>query len=423
MAKTSAAKEILKSSMQTKDVYHYVNSDEGIDIKSKEVFKNGKKLIHYPFRRDGIPKYNNIKRIFYEEMPDPLPRGFKKVYQKGYGLTRTCQSLVYLIQDKYPSVETLIFSTKQKSSVSSKKIIFNATDFDNQYDRLGLLFQRHSEEIKQASQEVLAKIFPDKFKNVKPRYTKNSLSELIKNAADNIKDFSAKDVEAAIDLFNLVAEEKEIEQTTKTLRTKEIIEEYYLEEVLAEFRKQLKQKTETTTLEKNWQIFFKTYNWIFSQLFAFPVLYFDSEAYVGGKTIENKNGKVVDFVYKNALTSNIALIEIKTHLTPLLESNPYRGKDVFSITKHFSGAIAQVLDQKDNLMKDFNNTCKGAGLEAFNPPCIIVIGRISALDKNQRKSFELFRSSCKEVHIVTFDEVCLKIENLLSILTGKTKKK
>ena len=110
-------------------------------------------------------------------------------------------------------------------------------------------------------------------------------------------------------------------------------------------------------------------------------------------------------------------------LTSILESKPYRGKDVFSITKHFSGAIAQVLDQKDNLMKDFNNTCKGTELEAFNPRCIIVIGKLASLSKNQRKSFELFRSSCKEVHIVTFDEVCQKIENLLSILAGKEQKK
>lgn len=419
MAKKDTTEEVLKNNQRTKEVYHYIDHEEGIEIKSKEVFKNGKKIVHYPFRRDGSPKYNNIKAIIYEEMPDSLPRGFIKAYQKGYGLTKTCQPLIYQIQDKYPSVDTLVFSTKQNSRFDTTKVIFNANDFDRQYNHLALLFQRHSTETKTTAHDVLANIFPGQFKGTKKTYTKGSLSLFIKTITDNISEFSIKDTEAVVEIFNLVAENKEIEQTVKTLRTKEIIEEYYLEEILKQFKKNLDQKNDTQALEKKWQAFFKEYNWIFSQLFASPVIYFDSEAYVGGKTIGNTNGKVVDFVYKNALTNNVTLIEIKTHLTPLLESKAYRGKDVFSITKHFSGAISQVLDQKDNLLSEFNSLSKGTDLQAFNPRCIVVIGKIDSLSKDQRKSFELFRNSYKEINIVTFDEIFKTIENLLKILTRK----
>jgi hypothetical protein len=422
MAKKQQSKEILRQRMRTKNVYYYVDQINNLDIKSKEVFKNGKKEIHYPFRWDGSPKYGNIKKIIYENMPQPLPRGFNKSFKKGYGLTRTCRQLVFTLQDKYPSIETLIFSGKRKSSIGTREAVFDWQEFDKQYDHLSALSQKHSEETKTLSAEVLAAIFPKKFSKIKTKYIKHSVSLYINEIMDNIEHFSNRDVQAAVSLFESIVEEKVGINTKKTLKTKEVIEEYYIEEVLGEFESRLCQKGETSTLEKKWQQFFKDYNWIFSQLFASPVLYFGSEAYIGGKTINNKGGKIVDFIYKNALTNNLALIEIKTHLTPLLEQKPYRGKDVFSITKHFSGAIAQVLDQKDNLMKDFNKTCKGEELEAFNPRCIIVIGKMATLNKYQKKSFELFRSSCKDVHIVTFDEILQKLTNLYSILTGKAKK-
>jgi len=42
----------------------------------------------------------------------------------------------------------------------------------------------------------------------------------------------------------------------------------------------LQQKTDTKTLEKKWQSFFKIHNRIFSQILALPVVFFEDEAYV-----------------------------------------------------------------------------------------------------------------------------------------------
>jgi hypothetical protein len=34
-------------------IYHYIDKENGINILTKEIFKNEEKIIHYPFYRKG----------------------------------------------------------------------------------------------------------------------------------------------------------------------------------------------------------------------------------------------------------------------------------------------------------------------------------------------------------------------------------
>ena len=71
----------------------------------------------------------------------------------------------------------------------------------------------------------------------------------------------------------------------------------------------------TNNQEEYWQsAVLKTYPWIISQVFSAPCAMFQDKAYVSGKTIDNRNGNVLDFLYQNKLTNNVDLIEIKTPL-------------------------------------------------------------------------------------------------------------
>ena len=54
-------------------------------------------------------------------------------------------------------------------------------------------------------------------------------------------------------------------------------------------------------------------------------------SFVGGKIVKNVDGKIVDYLYRNDLTKNVALIEIKTPETKLLE-NEYRA-NIYSLSK------------------------------------------------------------------------------------------
>src|SRR5690606_26063976 len=132
--------------------------------------------------------------------------------------------------------------------------------------------------------------------------------------------------------------------TESIKKTKEIIDNKYIKATITEFKKLLTAKSDTPTLEKKWQNFLKTNSWIFSSIFAQPVILYVYEAYVGGKTIENKNWKFNDFLIQSKISSNVSFLEIKTHLTATLETKAYRGNDVCSITKELSGSISQVLN-------------------------------------------------------------------------------
>lgn len=70
--------------------------------------------------------------------------------------------------------------------------------------------------------------------------------------------------------------------------------------------------------EPAWQEFLKSNDWILGQAFAQPVLLFRSSATVRPGTMAQSDRQIVDHVYTNALTSNLALVEIKKPSTQLL---------------------------------------------------------------------------------------------------------
>lgn len=70
--------------------------------------------------------------------------------------------------------------------------------------------------------------------------------------------------------------------------------------------------------EALWQNLLTKHIYVFEQVFSWPVTIHEDMAYVGGKGVDNKGGSIVDFLVKNQLTNNVALIEIKTPGTGLL---------------------------------------------------------------------------------------------------------
>jgi hypothetical protein len=144
-----------------------------------------------------------------------------------------------------------------------------------------------------------------------------------------------------------------------------------------------------------------------------------NKCYVGGKLINNSGGNLVDFIYASRLTGNIALVEIKTPKTKLL-GKKYRS-NAYSVSEEMSGSFIQVLNYKDQLMKEYYKLSKGdegSSFTAFNPKCLIVIGTLESelKDGNQYKSFELFRNSITNVEIVTYDELFQKAQDILDMV-------
>jgi len=169
--------------------------------------------------------------------------------------------------------------------------------------------------------------------------------------------------------------------------------------------------------EEFWQGVFTSDSWIISQVFSYPVVIIKDKAYVGGKTIGNVDGNIVDFLYANQITNNVVLVEIKTPTTKLLSAQ-YR--NVFSISTDLSGAINQTLNYRGEIEKNFHALFSGSEnkYQVINPRCLLIVGshENEQLDKIQMKSFEIFRSDLKSVEVITFDELFAKIRLLLSLI-------
>lgn len=170
--------------------------------------------------------------------------------------------------------------------------------------------------------------------------------------------------------------------------------------------------------EEFWQneVFTKN-QWILSQVFLCPYTFFKGKAYVGGKNIDNSNGNIVDFIYKNNLSKNTALVEIKTPKTKLI-GRKYRNNS-YCISDELSGAITQVLSYKHSLSCEINILRNSdSEYEAFNPKCVILIGTLNDLNIDEKRSFELFRNSYKDIEILTYDELLCRINNLTKLISS-----
>lgn len=97
--------------------------------------------------------------------------------------------------------------------------------------------------------------------------------------------------------------------------------------------------------EEFWQTTFMDNSWLISQLFATPMVIFKGKAHVGGKSINNSGGQIADFIYKNLLTSNISIVEIKTPCASIVSRSSYR-EGVYAVTEEVTGGVIQVLSQK-----------------------------------------------------------------------------
>ena len=126
-------------------------------------------------------------------------------------------------------------------------------------------------------------------------------------------------------------------------------------------------------------------------------------------------------MFKNTLTNNIALVEIKRPGTPLLDPNEYR-KGVYGPHKELNKAITQALDQCFHLQSELpilKYNARQDDLESYNIRCIVIAGRTPSDDDDKMKSLELFRNNLRSVTIVTYDEILESLKTLHHFLSNE----
>ena len=342
----------------------------------------------------------------------------------GWGFTKTLYPLAYYLNDNF-EIEEIIVEKNGKVDIDilNKKLYLNETCLTTLQNIFTNLFKKHKDETDFILKVNLHTFFPKSFPLPTNKYIANALAISLASWGNTIDEFSNADKAAIKELFEKLSLGTDFLTKEALAKTKEIVDNKYIQATLKKFKDLMALKTESENLEKDWQTFLRENSWIFSSIFAQPVILFKSEAYVGGKTIDNQNGKFNDFLIKNSLSDNVSFLEIKTHKTKMFENTPYRGEDVFCASKELTGCIIQVLNQRENFQKEFYILRgKSIGKESFatfNSKCVVLIGSTKNLDDKQIHSFELFRSNSRDVEILTFDELQTKIESLQKVMAEK----
>lgn len=174
--------------------------------------------------------------------------------------------------------------------------------------------------------------------------------------------------------------------------------------------------------EEFWQKLLANQAFVLEQLFYFPIVIIKSKAYVGGKSVLNRGGNIVDFLVKNYVTNAVGLIEIKTPKTSLLGTEYRTG--IHNVSSELSGSVLQVLSYRDSLIQEKARLFDVADstMESFDPHCVVIVGHAGKelSDTPRKQAFELFRRQLSDVQIVTYDELFERTKRLVMLLEGRT---
>lgn len=391
------------------ETYHYCDESGKPVFLTKEIYKKEKRIIFYPYsvdRENGSVKSKRIHKLEFIgfESQDDIPPDFRVTGKYGPKSLRARHFLAGLYL-KYREAFYYTIGINIPNSFKETHISLNWADLKTTLNEIYKEKMAYDKEKNFLISKGLARINP--LIQVSKRYMPSGELGRFLLKYDSFAKVNSEDLNALSSILNLIPPSI-IKTTSNFINSKEKINKVYIEDLIQQFEKLSASNKDN---EKQWQSFFEKNAWILSHLFPYEVILRKKEAYVGGKTIDNDQGRIIDFLFESGFRDNYALLETKTHKKELFKKVAYRKPDVFPMSDELSAGIAQCLDQKDTFLKNF-----GRDNPSFDPKCILIIGTKSTLTDAQRHCFELIRSSQKNVDIVTFDEILMKLKGLVKVL-------
>lgn len=344
------------------------------------------------------------------ELLERLPPGFIKDIRYGLGLTKEYRAIIYAVED-LTAYHYFTIGNEKTGDMDCGGFHLNWHDYDEMRrtcNRITVRARRAALITKTAAtyNYIAYRLGVDQ----KPLPANNdTISKMLRIKITDTDKQSA---------MNIVAEDKSAVKQTDSVtlaKLKSNIELVSLERLIASYEALLNKKTQ----EGTWQQLFNQNPFILSLAFGYPAIKISDQASIGGKRLSGDGDKITDYLIKNGITNNLALIEIKKPSSTLLNKTAYRGS-VFSASTELTGSVTQVLDQCYQLQKNIatiKDNNRLFDIESYAVHCILIIGTMPK-DEDERKSFEIYRRNSKNVQIITFDELLLKLKQLHEFLSN-----
>lgn len=414
--------EYLKEKLKTKDKYYFYDSEQDFEILVKEVMKNRKEIIHYPFNKDGKSKYN-FKKIIYRNMPNPLPAGIIKSPYYGYGFTKEVNPYIYKLQDEFKKLETIIVDYQGETKIIDDTIIqLSYNDIKKARNLIVPMLNKQKIEKNNLVVGILNDTFPGLVEEKQEEYTTGELASFIASKNITAENLSVADLKSITDLISKLNINHLFVKEKRLITTKEKIEKIYLEDIVDKYKELMSQKTETTGLEDKWQEFFSENILYFNMGY---VEKFEKERIQGDKTLN-----IPDYILLNTY-GYLDVFEIKTHLTKLLSHD--KGRDNFYWSSEATKAISQaenyidsMIEQSKTLIVNIRDKYK-INVDVIRPKVYIIAsswdniagrGTSEKFDsgkfKKLKNDFRRLNNALKNIEFVLYDELLNVFENTIS---------
>ncbi len=359
-----------------------------------------------------------------EDMLQGLPSGFVRNPYFGLGLNWDIRYLTEAVEEIEAVTDLRIIKGARRSapSLSGTSYVIAASMFDDARKSIG---RAHEKALTIAAMEkrtfihnaLLTTLDPVTYPE-KPRfYQKNAIVEAIGNSLDKAGILSPADQAAVVNVTRASVRTLSSAQPAEMMALNREIELVTLESLI----KRIKERLAKTYTEGEWQTFLFENPFVLRLAFGYPILMMGGQISVGGGRFDGSGDKISDFAIKAAASGNLALIEIKTTKTHLVQPTPYRG-DLHAPGHALTAAVSQVLDQQYQLQKDISSRKNNSGVwdvESYAVQALVIAGLLPT-SRAELKSLELYRNSLKSVTIVSFDELLCKLEQLHDFLTEET---
>lgn len=351
---------------------------------------------------------------------ESLPTCFIKDYDYGLGFVAAFRFIVLAIEELSDCTEIEITASRKTGVDGNGKIFYiSYKDLDKVRKTINTTIRNSQAAARSVNSGVTRNFFAEAIG--KPKVDiKTGRSPLRRSITDTLlRGESSLSEEEQEEVLNVVARNtKSIAKSKpeKLATLKKDIELVTLDGLIDRYQEMMSTKRP----EGDWQEFLDENSFILGLAFGYPVVKVHGQASVGGHKLSGKGETIADFLVKNSLTDNSAIIEIKTPQTRMFNKSPYRN-GIYPPSAQLVGAVNQALDQKHNFEGEIAQIKVNSRLfdiETYSVRCCLVVGTMP-VEEDRKRSFELFRGNSKHVEIVTFDELLEKLKGLRDLLTSR----
>jgi Domain of unknown function (DUF4263) len=395
------------------------------------------RIVMYPIhtnphaQRYLSPRHGRFLTLIYEDSQEeePLPDNaedatrqiefrlphllFNDACRLGLGLNKDLaafwQKLLSL-----QNVNTIAVSVQKPTQIINNVACVNRGDLDLLRRGFNRVQRRRREAINLSQarfvhDEVLTKLDPERFQRIERIGEPIRLVEVTGLSARQSTREARSQRQSSVRTVRRQLETLASEMPRELLELHTEIERVTLAKMIEKYGDMLTKRLD----EKHWQRFFEDNIFILSMIFARAIRLLHTQFHAQGPRLDGSGAQIGDFLFAEQGQA-LAIVEIKKPATKLLLRTPYRNNEVFGPNAELSGAVTQVLHQQSALRSSWLNHRVDPMLKESLPDaikCVVIAGTMPT-DVAQRRSFEIFRNACKDVEVVTFDELLGKLKLL-----------